>query len=76
MYIHIIHIQTKVAQCSQLDDIDNGQVTISGTEEGGVATYTCSAGFQVLVGATRTCQADSTWSGFEPTCTMITGNVH
>ena len=38
----------------------------------GVATYTCAAGYSMLGSNTRTCQADGTWSGSEPTCTIVT----
>jgi len=38
----------------------------------GVATYTCAAGYSMLGSNTRTCQADGTWSGSEPTCSINT----
>ena len=61
--------KTKVAQCGSLANIEDGQVMTPSTQEGGVATYTCSAGYRIeQVENTRTCQVDGMWSGSEPTC--------
>ena len=68
-------IYNTVAQCNELNPMAPLRVTTTSNQEGGIATYTCDPGFQVLVGGTRTCRSDSTWSGIEPTCSMITGKV-
>ncbi|CAH1271355.1 CSMD3 [Branchiostoma lanceolatum] len=57
-------------QCPTLTAPANGAV--SGTNfYGDVATFTCDAGYNLVGGSTRTCQADTTWSGSSPTCTDI-----
>jgi len=37
----------------------------------GVATYSCVIGYFMSGFETRTCQADGTWSGSEPTCSIV-----
>ena len=57
-----------VIQCDRLPDIANGQVELTGTTVGSVATYRCNKGF-ILVGTEiRLCQANGEWSGREPVC--------
>ena len=38
------------------------------TTFGSVATYMCNDSFMLTGTDTRTCQADGTWSGDNPTC--------
>ena len=40
-----------------------GEITL-----GSVATYSCNDSFMLTGTSTRTCQADGTWSGDNPTC--------
>ncbi|XP_066295428.1 sushi, von Willebrand factor type A, EGF and pentraxin domain-containing protein 1-like isoform X3 [Branchiostoma lanceolatum] len=59
-----------VVQCPALTAPANGAV--SGTNfYGDVATFTCDPGYNLVGGSTRTCQADTTWSGSSPTCTAV-----
>ena len=51
-----------------LTDPDNGEVTLSGTQEGSQATYSCSAGYHIVGSGTRTCRSDGQWSGSDPAC--------
>ncbi|KAH3889329.1 hypothetical protein DPMN_013383 [Dreissena polymorpha] len=51
----------------------NGAVSIDGTLQGSVATYTCSAGFKLTGVSTRTCILGSGWSDLNPTC--VAGKV-
>ena len=53
--------------CESLPNPFNGQVTLSGTAAGSIATYTCELG---LIGGDliRVCQNDGTWSGVEAIC--------
>ncbi|XP_066300403.1 CUB and sushi domain-containing protein 3-like [Branchiostoma lanceolatum] len=56
-------------QCPALTAPTNGAV--SGTNSyGDVATFTCDPGYGLVGASTRTCQADTTWSGISPTCTV------
>jgi len=55
-----------MAQCPQLASPANGSLTINGA----TATYACATGFDLIGAPTRTCQADNTWSGTDPTCAV------
>lgn len=59
---------TKV-DCGAPSAPTNGSVaTPAGTTFGATATYACDPGFALDATATRTCQADGTWSGAAPSC--------
>ena len=53
--------------CGPLLPPVNGDVSLSSTVFGGVATYSCSAGYILVGERTRECQATG-WSGEEPVC--------
>ena len=53
--------------CSQ-PSIANGVVSVTGQRSGDTATYTCDSGYELVGSATRTCQADGSWTGSAPTC--------
>ena len=55
-------------ECDLLPHPPNGQVIVTGTEEGGVAVYICDEGFVLEGTPIRECGSDGTWSGEEPTC--------
>jgi CUB/sushi domain-containing protein len=48
-----------------------GSVSVTGTTYGSTATYTCNLGYSMTGAKTRTCQADGTWSGITPACTVV-----
>ena len=50
----------------------NGQVSRTMGVTGDVATYSCNGGYALSGNATRTCQADGTWSGTAPACNQVT----
>jgi len=50
--------------------IASGFVSQTGTTYNSTATYTCTNCFSMTGDAKRTCQADGTWSGVQPTCTL------
>ena len=54
--------------CGDLDEPSNGQVTLTGTTFGSMATYECDSGFTLVGNQVRTCQDDGNWSGTEPVC--------
>ena len=54
--------------CPNLTDPANGQVTMPSNTPDSAATYTCNTGFMLFGNSMRTCQADGTWTGTEPTC--------
>ena len=45
-----------------------GQVSVTSTTFGSVATYSCATGYDLSGPDTRVCQDDGTWSGIELTC--------
>ena len=55
--------------CDSLTSPGNGTVTHPGQPiYMSIATYSCNTGYVVEGQATRTCQANGTWSGSAPTC--------
>ena len=54
--------------CGNLNDPSNGQVTLTGTTVGSLATYQCNSGFSLVGNMERTCQDDGSWSGTDPIC--------
>jgi Notch-like protein len=59
--------------CPILPEPTNGGVTVTNQGVGGVATYTCDAGFERQGAAPRTCGSDGNWSGSAPTCVPAQG---
>ena len=54
--------------CGPLSDPLNGQVDVSSTSVGSLATYQCNIGY-ILVGVTqRICRPNGQWSNSEPIC--------
>ena len=58
-------------ECPQLATPPNGMVTWNSLVVGGVTTYTCADGFELVGSMTRTCQSNDTWSEEEPMCRGI-----
>ena len=56
--------------CGILPSPDNGVVVFifESTLVGAIAEYRCSSGFNLVGFGARFCQANGTWSDFEPTC--------
>ena len=54
--------------CGALNDPNNGDVSLTGTTFESTATYSCSDGYVLEGEQTRTCQADTEWSGTVPHC--------
>ncbi len=56
--------------CGGLDNPVGGTVVVTNTRFDSVATYNCARGKDRVGVATRTCQADGTWSDQEPQCVL------
>lgn len=54
--------------CPSLPDPVRGSVSLTGTQYGDTATYTCDTGYVLSGSAVRTCQSNGRWSGEIPTC--------
>jgi formylglycine-generating enzyme required for sulfatase activity len=64
--------QCEAVDCGTLANPGNGTVAIpDGTTLNATATYSCSSGFTLVGGRTRTCQASGAWSGSAPTCSEV-----
>ena len=61
-----------VVDCGNLTNPSNGEVIFSSTTLSSLAEYSCDQQSGYLLtqgtGSVRTCQADGTWSGSEPSC--------
>lgn len=57
--------------CGALPKPDNGSVDVPSTTFESQATYACDPNFGMVGDATRTCQANGTWSGSAPTCKCV-----
>lgn len=54
--------------CGSLSAPANGSLDVEDTDFGASASYDCDDGYMISGDAIRTCTADGTWSGSEPTC--------
>ena len=72
MYMHYIDdvfFFSTAVDCGTLTNPANGSVGhTAGTTFGQTATYTCDAGYSLVEGSSRVCQATGVWSGGAPTC--------
>ena len=57
-----------VVTCPQLDNPQNGRVSVDGQTVGSTANYDCDVGFEPSGSLTRVCMQDGQWSGEEPSC--------
>ncbi|XP_062499149.1 sushi, von Willebrand factor type A, EGF and pentraxin domain-containing protein 1-like [Corticium candelabrum] len=64
----------QILKCPNLQSISNGSVSVSSNYLGGMATYQCKAGFDLIGSHTRSCEERSlghcsfTWTEHPPTC--------
>ncbi|KAI8494281.1 hypothetical protein Bbelb_280410 [Branchiostoma belcheri] len=57
-------------QCPQLNAPANGAMTGSNFYED-LVKFTCGSGYDLLGNSALVCQADTTWNGTVPTCTLV-----
>ncbi len=67
--MHACVLYTVAVDCGTLSDPGNGTVNAPTTTFMYTATYNCNTGYNLTGDMTRTCQANGTWSGTDPTCT-------
>ena len=60
-----------IIRCGGLSNPSNGQVSIRDNTVGGVASYTCNSGYELIGSETRICQNDGNWSERAPICRII-----
>ncbi|XP_060580368.1 sushi, von Willebrand factor type A, EGF and pentraxin domain-containing protein 1-like [Ruditapes philippinarum] len=63
----------KIRDCGTLTAPAGGNVTLSGTKYGNVATFTCNTGYNVVGLSTLVCRADGFWSAEPPACSLQEG---
>ena len=58
-----------VVKCIISGELQDGtKTTTASNNYNSVVSYACNSGFRLVGSATRTCQADGTWSGEHPRC--------
>jgi hypothetical protein len=58
-----------VVNCGTPSSISDGSLSVTSTNYGGRATYTCNTYYNMTGGTgERICQHDTTWSGTLPSC--------
>ena len=68
----ILVFSTPAVDCGELESPSNGDVQLTGTTFGSVATYTCMEGFKLANGdQRRECDEDGLWTGEPPICVRI-----
>ena len=65
----IVHCNTLV-DCGGLSGPLNGQVRLTGTLLGSMASFTCNSGHVLIGNHTRECLYDGTWSDEVPHCVL------
>ena len=70
LLIPIIYLSHSiVVNCGPPSNPGNGNVSVGLTTFGSIAAYRCISGYRLSSASfTRSCQADSEWSGADPTC--------
>ena len=69
IHLSLLYIITAI-DCGDLKNPVGGTVVVTNTRFDSVATYNCARGKDRVGVATRTCQADGTWSDQEPQCVL------
>ena len=54
--------------CGDLNNPDNGMVSLDGTRLNSVATYQCNTGYDLMGDTERRCTELGQWSGSQPVC--------
>lgn len=57
-----------VIDCGNLLAPENGNVVVSSTDVGSIATYTCNNGYRIRGVSERECLVNGTWSQEPPIC--------
>jgi hypothetical protein len=60
-----------LVDCHAPPAISHGNVSAAVTTYGAAADYSCVSGYTLSGVTQRQCQADGTWSGVAPTCTLV-----
>ena len=70
MLLCSLHTNTAI-RCPQLENPENGEVTLSGDTPFSTATYVCDSGYELKGVQIRICEIDGTWSDQAPFCIGI-----
>ena len=66
--IIILKIISLARGCQNLPKPENGNVEVTSTVVGTVATYSCNDGFKLVGNENRVCRPNGQWSGVAPSC--------
>ncbi len=64
----LVLLPTVQILCPVLPNPTNGDVSVPSRSPGGIATYSCNAGYALSNLQRRVCLLNGVWSGSQPTC--------
>lgn len=65
---HFSFLSMLARGCQRLQNPENGNVQVTSTRIGAVATYSCNDGFTLVGNKNRVCRPNGQWSGGAPSC--------
>ncbi|XP_065841870.1 CUB and sushi domain-containing protein 1-like [Oscarella lobularis] len=58
-------------RCPALAPLSHGHMSSTSVSAGTIVSFSCSKGYTLSGSTTRTCQLSGSWSGTQPTCTIV-----
>ena len=71
LWKHVFSTSFIFVDCGSLEEPLLGFVNVKETTFNSTATYTCSAGYEILGSSNRTCLGNGSWSQVAPTCVPV-----
>ena len=65
-----MYINIGIIECGIISPPKYGEVHLTGTTVGSIATYSCFYGYELIGLPTQKCQDNGYWSGIPPQCVL------